>query len=186
MKFWEIGNEIWGDWVRGHSDAATYANNLNRYVEKMKAVDPSIKIIASGDNNLEWNRTVLTIAGKNIDYLAVHHYYGECEMKGDVHNLWAHPLHYERFYRQMQQMIHELVPGRDIKLAINEWNTSLPTPPATLHGVCALCGASDECLRALRRSGSDERGFGHGERMVRRHHPSEPPCRVCHPDLSRK
>jgi alpha-N-arabinofuranosidase len=128
VKFWEIGNEIWGDWVRGHSDAATYANNLNRYVEKMKAVDPSIKIIASGDNNLDWNRTVLTIAGKNIDYLAVHHYYGEREMKGDIHNLSAHPLHYERFYRQMQQMIHDLAPGRDIKLAINEWNTSLPLP----------------------------------------------------------
>jgi alpha-N-arabinofuranosidase len=128
VQFWEIGNEIWGDWVRGHSDATTYANNLKRYVEKMKAVDSSIKIIASGDNNLEWNRTILTIAGRNIDYLAVHHYYGESEMKGDALNLWAHPLHYERFYRQMQQMIRELVPGRDVKLAINEWNTSLPLP----------------------------------------------------------
>ncbi len=128
VKFWEIGNEIWGDWVRGHSDATTYANNLNRYVEKMKAVDPSIKIIASGDNDLEWNRTVLTIAGKNIDYLAVHHYYGESEMKGDVHNLLAHPLFYEAFYRQMQKMIRDLAPGRDIKLAINEWNTFLPLP----------------------------------------------------------
>ena len=27
VKTWEIGNEIWGDWVRGHSDAATYARN---------------------------------------------------------------------------------------------------------------------------------------------------------------
>jgi len=128
VKFWEIGNEIWGDWVRGHSDAATYANNLKRYVEKMKLVDPSIKIIASGDNNLDWNRTILTIAGNNIDYLAVHHYYGERELKADLHNLSAHPLRYEGFYRQMQQMIHKLAPGRDIKLAINEWNTSLPLP----------------------------------------------------------
>ena len=128
VQYWEIGNEIWGDWVRGHSDAATYAHNLNRYVEKMKAIDPSIKIIATGDNNLEWNRTVLTIAGKNIDYLSVHHYYGDAESKGDSHNLWVRPLHYERFYRQMQQMIRELVPGRDIKLAINEWNTTFPPP----------------------------------------------------------
>lgn len=128
VQYWEIGNEIWGDWVRGHSDASTYANNLNRYVEKMKAVDPSIKIIATGDNNLEWNRTVLTIAGKNIDYLSVHHYYGDAETKGDINNLWARPLHYERFYRELQQMIRELVPGRNIKLAVNEWNTTFPTP----------------------------------------------------------
>jgi alpha-N-arabinofuranosidase len=128
VQYWEIGNEIWGDWVRGHSDATTYANNLNRYVEKMKAVDSSIKIIATGDNNLEWNRTVLTIAGKNIDYLSVHHYYGDAESKGDVNNLWSRSLHYERFYRQMQQMIRELVPGRNIKLAVNEWNTTFSPP----------------------------------------------------------
>ncbi len=128
VQYWEIGNEIWGDWVRGHSDATTYANNLNRYVQKMKAIDPSIRIIASGDNNLDWNRTVLTIAGRNIDYLSVHHYYGQSEMKGDSNNLRARPLHYERFYREMQQMIKEIAPGRDIKLAVNEWNTSLPLP----------------------------------------------------------
>ena len=128
VKYWEIGNEIWGDWVRGHSDATTYANNLNRYVEKMKAIDPSIKIIATGDNNLDWNRIVLKIAGKNIDYLAIHHYYGQKEMQGDPNNLRARPLHYERFYAEMQKMMRELVPGKDIKLAINEWNTSLPLP----------------------------------------------------------
>jgi len=128
VKYWEIGNEIWGAWVRGHSDAITYANNLNRYAERMKAMDPSIKIIASGDNDLDWDRTVLKIAGKNIDYLAVHHYYGPKEMKGDANNLRAHPLSYERFYGEIREMIRELVPGRDIKLAINEWNTTLPLP----------------------------------------------------------
>src|SRR5207247_7474793 len=25
VKYWEIGNEIWGDWVRGHTGADTYA-----------------------------------------------------------------------------------------------------------------------------------------------------------------
>jgi alpha-N-arabinofuranosidase len=128
VRYWEIGNEIWGDWVRGHSDAATYADNLNRYIQKMKAIDPSLKIIASGDNDLDWNRTVLKIAGRNIDYLSVHHYYGEKEMNGDANNLRARPLHYEQFYREMQQLIREIVPGRDIKLAVNEWNTSLPLP----------------------------------------------------------
>ncbi|HZQ95370.1 MAG TPA: alpha-L-arabinofuranosidase C-terminal domain-containing protein [Candidatus Sulfotelmatobacter sp.] len=128
VRYWEIGNEIWGDWVRGHSDARTYAANLNRYVEKMRAVDPSIKIIATGDNNLSWNETVLKMAGRNIDYLSVHHYYGPAEMKGDADNLRAHPLRYEKFYLQMKQMFQELVPGHDIKLAVNEWNTTLPVP----------------------------------------------------------
>ena len=31
VKYWEIGNENWGDWVRGHSDAEAYARDYNRY-----------------------------------------------------------------------------------------------------------------------------------------------------------
>jgi alpha-N-arabinofuranosidase len=128
VKLWEVGNEIWGDWVRGHSDAATYARNFNRYAKAMRAQDANIKLVAVGDNDLEWDRTVLTQSGKDVDYLAVHHYYGSAEMKGDIRNLLAHPLHYERFYDQLRRMIPQAAPGRDIKLVINEWNTSLPLP----------------------------------------------------------
>jgi alpha-N-arabinofuranosidase len=125
---WELGNEIWGDWVRGHSDAATYARNYLRYHAAMKAVDPSIRFIAVGDNDLSWNRTVLQTAGREIDHLAVHHYYGAAEMAGDPLNLMARPLSYERFYAQMARLLRELVPTRPITLVINEWNTSLPVP----------------------------------------------------------
>ncbi|HUE83744.1 MAG TPA: alpha-L-arabinofuranosidase C-terminal domain-containing protein [Pyrinomonadaceae bacterium] len=126
VKFWEVGNEIWGNWVRGHSDAGAYAKNYNRYAQAMRAVDPSIKLIAVGDNNMEWNRTVLRTSGRNIDYLAIHHYYGRREMAGDPLNLMARPLFLERFYGQVKQMLEELVPGRVIKLAINEWGLDLP------------------------------------------------------------
>jgi len=128
VKYWEIGNEIWGDWVRGHSDANIYAQNFERYAADMSGVDPSIQLIAVGDNNMEWNRTVLRTAGSHIDYLAIHHYYGAAELGGDPLDLMAHPLSYERFYKQVGDVIRELVPGRTIKLAINEWNTALPLP----------------------------------------------------------
>jgi len=126
VKFWEVGNEIWGSWVRGHSDADTYARNYTRYARAMRAIDPSIKLIAVGDNNMNWNRTVLRAAGENIDYLAIHHYYGRSEMGGDALNLMARPLFLERFYGEVERLLRELVPGRQIKLAINEWGLDLP------------------------------------------------------------
>jgi alpha-L-arabinofuranosidase len=126
VKFWEVGNEIWGDWVRGHSDADIYAHNYIRYAKAMRAVDPSIKLIAVGDNNMNWNRTVLRAAGENIDYLAIHHYYGRSETAGDPLNLMARPLFLERFYGQVEQLLRELVPHHPIKLAINEWGLDLP------------------------------------------------------------
>ena len=126
VKFWEIGNEIWGSWVRGHSDAATYARNLNRYAAAMRKVDPNIKLIAVGDNNMDWNRTVVSNAGSSIDYLAIHHYYGRREMAGDLTNLMARPLFYQRFYDQVAKLLKESSPGHEIQLAINEWGLDLP------------------------------------------------------------
>ena len=127
VKFWEVGNEIWGNWVRGHSDAETYARNYNRYAHAMRAVDPSIKLIAVGDNDMNWNRTVLREAGRNIDYLAIHHYYGRREMRGDPLNLMARPLFFERFYAQVLQLLGELGLAGSVKLAINEWGLDLPS-----------------------------------------------------------
>jgi alpha-N-arabinofuranosidase len=128
VKTWELGNEIWGDWVRGHSNADTYARNYERYRQAMLAKDPSLRLIAVGDNDMAWNRTVLARAGAGIDYLSIHHYYGLRESKGDYANLMARPLFYERFYREVGQVINELAPKRNIRLIINEWNTSLPVP----------------------------------------------------------
>ena len=126
VKYWEIGNEIWGDWVRGHSDASTYARNLGRYVAAMRAVDPSIEVIAVGDNDMAWNRTVIQRAGVPFDYLAIHHYYGRRDMQGDLTKLVARPLHYERFYGEVEALLGQLPADRRPKLAINEWGLDLP------------------------------------------------------------
>ncbi len=126
VKYWEIGNEIWGDWVRGHSDAATYARNLARYVAAMRAVDPSIQVIAVGDNDMAWNRTVLAGASDRLDFLAIHHYYNRKDMDGDVQNLLARPLHYERFYGEVEAELRSLPAERRPALAINEWGLDLP------------------------------------------------------------
>lgn len=127
VKYWEVGNEIWGSWVRGHSDAETYARNLNRYAEAMRRVDPTIKLIAVGDNDMRWNRTVLERAGSHIDYLAIHHYYNlQGEAVDDPLNLMARPLYLQRFYKEVATLIRETVRDRPIKLAINEWGLALP------------------------------------------------------------
>ena len=126
VQYWELGNEIWGDWVRGHSDAATYTRHYLRYEQAMRAVDPKIQRIAVGDNDMAWNRTVLKAAGHAIEFLAIHHYYGTREMAGDARNLMARPLHYERFYADVARAIREEAPGRMIQLNINEWGLDLP------------------------------------------------------------
>jgi alpha-N-arabinofuranosidase len=140
VKYWEIGNEIWGDWVRGHSDAETYARNYQRYHDAMRAVDSTIRFIAVGDNDMSWNRTVLRRVGPSIDFLAIHHYYGHDSTHRDPRNLMARPLHFERFYREVERLVRAEIPGRRIQLAINEWGLDLPE--SRQHGMdAALYGA---------------------------------------------
>jgi alpha-N-arabinofuranosidase len=140
VKYWEVGNEIWGSWVRGHSNAKVYGKNFNRYAAAMRAVDPTIKLIAVGDNDMKWNRTVLQLAGERIDILAIHHYYGRNEMAGDSLNLMARPFYYERFYTQVADLIRQTANGRDIRLAINEWGLDL-TERQQYSMLSALYGA---------------------------------------------
>ncbi|MER7667340.1 cellulose binding domain-containing protein [Kitasatospora sp. NPDC096128] len=96
IKYWEIGNEVYGNGEYGaqwehdtHSSksATTYANNVLQYVSAMKAADPGVKIgavlttpgywpdgmVGPGDT-MDWNHTVLSIAGSKIDFAIVHAY----------------------------------------------------------------------------------------------------------------
>ena len=140
VRYWEVGNEIWGSWVRGHSDAATYARNYKRYYDAMRAKDSMIRFIAVGDNDMAWNRTVLRQVGRHVDFLAIHHYFGFDSTQRDPRNLMAHPLFYERFYREVGRLLQEEVPGRRIGLAINEWG--LAVSETRQHSIeAALYGA---------------------------------------------
>ena len=127
VKTWELGNEIWGDWVRGYSDAATYARNYIRYREAMRAVDPSIRFIAVGRDRTDWNEQLLVLAGRDIDLLSIHHYDGPEAQQSPLY-LMARPLHWETYYRELGGLLRARVPGKDIKLIVNEWNTVLPLP----------------------------------------------------------
>ena len=48
VKFWNIGNEPYGSWQLGHTDLKYYVIKHNDFAKAMRAVDPSITLLASG------------------------------------------------------------------------------------------------------------------------------------------
>jgi alpha-N-arabinofuranosidase len=48
VKFWNIGNEPWGTWQLGRTDLKYFMMKHNEFAKAMRAVDPSITLIASG------------------------------------------------------------------------------------------------------------------------------------------
>jgi alpha-N-arabinofuranosidase len=129
VKQWELGNEIFGSWVRGHVTAEIYANSAVRYAKAMRAVDPTIQLIAVGKGVMEgqddWNSTVLRVAGPVINYLAIHNYttLSQNATTADPRaQMMARAGEFEANYRHTGDLIAKFAPGRNIKLIVNEWN----------------------------------------------------------------
>ncbi|MEZ0096167.1 LPXTG cell wall anchor domain-containing protein [Streptacidiphilus sp. EB129] len=100
VKYWEIGNEVYGNGHYGngkgwetdnHADKSptAYAKKLIAYAKAMKAVDPTVKIgavlttpggwpdaVKAPGDSADWNHTVLSIAASSIDFVIVHWYPG--------------------------------------------------------------------------------------------------------------
>jgi len=76
VRYWEIGNEVWGQWQVGTCSADRFAERCVAFARAMKETDPSLVLLACGHTDQEWNEAVLDIAGEHIDYLTLHLYHG--------------------------------------------------------------------------------------------------------------
>ncbi|MGW4637135.1 cellulose binding domain-containing protein [Sphaerisporangium sp. NPDC004334] len=144
VKYWEIGNEVFGngyygaDWELDYHDAkgpAAYANNLVQYARAMKAVDPTIKIgavvtdpgnwpdgvVATGDA-AAWNQTVLSIAGPYIDFAIVHYYPNHTTAADVLQQVRLLPGELEQIRRQIDQYAGPK--GPDIGIALTETSSN--------------------------------------------------------------
>lgn len=79
VKYWGLGNEIYGSWQAGHKDAAGYAADALEFAKMMRWVDPTIKLVACGGPGVEWNMTVLEHTAYIVDYISLHHYGGSLD-----------------------------------------------------------------------------------------------------------
>jgi len=58
VQYWEIGNELWGEWQIGYCSPQEYAERYEVFRKAMLKKDPNINIIACGQS-LEWNKYLL-------------------------------------------------------------------------------------------------------------------------------
>ena len=75
VKYWGLGNEMYGDWQYGASNAIDYAKKALDFAKAMKWVDPSIELIVCGyDLGSDWNYEVARLLKPLISHIAIHHY----------------------------------------------------------------------------------------------------------------
>ena len=99
VKWWGIGNEMYGEWQLGHMYIDHYVLKHNAFARAMREVDPTIKLVASGATPFEtsttarhhrkplpaklpyefgskqdWSGQLLENCAANIDFLSEHLY----------------------------------------------------------------------------------------------------------------
>ena len=123
VRLWCVGNEMWGDWQLGYMSLEDYVIKHNWVVEKMREVDPDIVCFASGNADNDWSRGLMKGCADNIDSIAEHFYSTEtltdvtrhvAQIKDKIHEKTT-------YHRKLRRELDELK-GKDIKVAMTEWN----------------------------------------------------------------
>ncbi|TDF89789.1 alpha-L-arabinofuranosidase C-terminal domain-containing protein [Paenibacillus piri] len=131
VKYWEIGNEVWGAWQVGHCDAAQFSERYIQFAQSMKAADPGIKLLACGDVRMDWNKTVIERAAEHIDYLTLHLYHGYPRFGMNEHTpkeerykaMVSYPEWTRESIHRLREMFRSDKRYSHLKVAITEYNT---------------------------------------------------------------
>ncbi len=124
--YWELGNELYGDWHAqyakyGADKGHAYGKRARDFIAAMKKVDSKIKIGVLGVLDGEWNENVLKYTADVADALIIHHYPQHFGEENDF-ALLASPQTLEGIYARVRETVKKLS-KKDLEIWLTEWNS---------------------------------------------------------------
>ncbi len=142
VKYWGLGNEIYGSWQHGHCEPEEYAHKAAETAKMMKrmeymGVSVPIKFVVCGANNFDWDRRVLEYFYKKnyaeiADYISLHRYDSGYTYYGALFGT----KHFEQDIVACKGLIegigkqYRMEAGQLPKIAFDEWNVWYKTTGA--------------------------------------------------------
>jgi alpha-N-arabinofuranosidase len=121
VKYWAVGNEMYGDWQLGHMPLSEYVKKHNAMAEAMWAIDPDVQLIAVGSVG-EWSETMMRECSNHMNLISEHIY--EQEKENVIEHSKMIPAAI-RAKAEAHRQYREDIPGlaeKDIRIAMDEWN----------------------------------------------------------------
>jgi alpha-N-arabinofuranosidase len=133
VRYWGLGNEMYGVWQIGALNANDYVKNAREFAKVMKWTDPSIQLVSCGLDGLhEWDRIVIEGLAEYVDCHSIHIYTGSHDYYSNV----LSPHQAERALRHCQAIIDQVryqqKIRRPIHVAYDEWNIWFRTMEADM------------------------------------------------------
>nr|GAT43895.1 glycoside hydrolase family 51 protein [Mycena chlorophos] len=124
VKYWALGNEVWGPWQVGQMSAGDYAKTAFQWAKALRLLDPSIKLVSCGETGFsDWDRVVLKTLAPVVDYHSIHLY---TQSKGSHDMNVMGPAAAEKGIEISKSLIdlalieHGL--SKEITVCFDEWN----------------------------------------------------------------
>jgi alpha-N-arabinofuranosidase len=121
VKFWAIGNEMYGDWQLGHIPLSDYVKKHTQFAVAMKAMDPSVRVVAVGAVG-RWSETMLAEASNHMDLISEHFYVQHKPgLLSHVNQAPAEVRRIAEAHRKYRAAIPTLK-TKEVPVALDEWN----------------------------------------------------------------
>jgi alpha-N-arabinofuranosidase len=121
VKWWGVGNEMYGGWQLGHMPLEDYIKKHNRFAEALRAVDPEIKLVAVGATG-PWSEGMMQHCADHMDLISEHFYRQERPgLAGHVTQMVQAVRQKAEVHREYRRRFESLK-GKDIDIALDEWN----------------------------------------------------------------
>jgi alpha-N-arabinofuranosidase len=123
VRYWGLGNEMYGDWQVGAFTAEEYVREATRWARAIRMLDPEVKLVSCGMNGWnEWDRVVIDGMAGLVDYHSLHIYTGSDDYWTNV----LAPHQADRALRICRALIERARywqrVDREIGIAYDEWN----------------------------------------------------------------
>ena len=142
VRYWGLGNEMYGDWQLGQRTAADYVATARQWAKALKLLDPGICLVSCGQTGVDdWDQVVIDGLAPYVGFHSIHLYTGSADYWSNV----LAPHFTERALavtgalidraRYQQRIEHE------IGVAYDEWNVWYRTSDGQLAEVYNLADA---------------------------------------------
>jgi alpha-L-arabinofuranosidase len=123
VRYWGLGNEMYGDWQVGAVTAEEYVREASRWARAIRMLDPEAKLVSCGMNGWnDWDRVVIDGMSSLVDYHSLHIYTGSDDYWTNV----LQPHQAERAIRCARALIQRAAYTKRIanppRIAYDEWN----------------------------------------------------------------
>lgn len=130
VRYWGIGNEVWGEWQMGRRSAERYVEDAREHARFMRLVDPSLTLVAVGRETEDWLEPVVAGLGESVDLFSIHMYAVSRHLttptRDEFDRIVAQSLYFEQTLMDTAENISRVLAerhiDRPISIAMDEWN----------------------------------------------------------------